>query len=133
MRFSNFDTREVGKRQNMLLVDFTYIDDVYGAITATSGFITNYASLDKLKNLFLFVLYALLAGYGNKSSTIHDYLYNRGGYTDEQGVFHSVSRYEADRIFYRALRAEGVAKWRAWIFYTGVRAFGSSRYLKPSE
>lgn len=90
----------------------------YGDIVVPKGFVTDYASIKALHNIFLYPLYALLAGYGNYAATIHDYLYRTG----------KVSRSEADRIFYEALRSEGVAKWRAAIFWLGVRIGGTSSY-----
>lgn len=128
-RYSNFDTREIGKRLYQLLDDLVFYDDVLGPITAVKGFVTNYASIDGLKNIVLFPVYALLAGYGDKSATIHDFLYNRGGFINLNGVFVKVLRIEADRVLYRALRAEGVARWRASVFFIGVRLFGSKYYL----
>lgn len=91
---------------------------VYGDITVPKGFVTNYASIDIFHNLFLFPLYALFAGYGNYASTIHDYLYRTA----------TVSRKEADDVFYEALRDEGVARWRAWLMWAGVRVGGASAY-----
>lgn len=132
MKFSNFDTREIGRRYYLLLDDFTFFDDVLGPIKATKGFKTNYASLDALRNIFLFPVYALLADYGDKSATIHDYLYNRGGFINVHGEFIRVTRQQADQIFYRSLRAEGIARWRAGIFYGGVRLFGGKHYLKKA-
>ncbi|WP_279627450.1 DUF1353 domain-containing protein [Pseudomonas mohnii] len=40
----------------------------------------------------------------------------------------SNSRKEADAILYRALRAEGVARWRAWLFWAGVRIGGAKHF-----
>ena len=31
-------------------------------------------------------------------------------------------------VLYRALRAEGVARWRAWLFWAGVRIGGTKQY-----
>ncbi|MCY1340009.1 hypothetical protein D9M69_259130 [compost metagenome] len=132
-RFSHFDTREIGRRRWMLLANFTYYDSVYGPITAHKGFETNYASLDGLRNIITFPIYAMLVDYGDKSATIHDFIYNRGGFYDQRGEFVPVSRYEADQIFYRALRAEGVARWRAGLFLGGVRVFGRKYYLPKTR
>lgn len=67
---------------------------------------TVFASIQVLYNAFLFVLFALVAGYGNYAATVDDWLYFCG----------QVSRKEADAVLYRALCAEGVALWRAWLF-----------------
>lgn len=97
-------------------------DLVYGDIIVPKGFITNYASIGIFHNIFLYPIYALFAGYGNYASTVHDYLYTN---------FHSkplMSRKDADRVFYEALREEGVAKWRAWLMWAGVRIGGAKAY-----
>ena len=43
-------------------------------------------------------------------------------------VTDKVGRKQADDVFYQPLRAEGVARWRAWLFWAGVRVGGASRY-----
>ena len=126
--FSNFDTRQLERRLDMLLDDFTYRDAVFGPITAAKGFETNYASLEALRNPLLFPLYALLVGYGDKASTIHDWLYSGQPVTLADGTSKVLSRKAADDVFYRALRAEGIARWRARAFYIGVR-IGGRRYF----
>ncbi|WNW10137.1 DUF1353 domain-containing protein [Pseudomonas sp. DTU_2021_1001937_2_SI_NGA_ILE_001] len=65
-------------------------------------------------------LYGLLAGYGMRAAILHDWLYGAG----------RLSRAQCDAVFYRALRADGVARWRAWIFYIGVRIGGASSYTQ---
>ena len=95
-------------------------DDDQRTIIVPAGFITDFASIQVLHNVFLFVLFAMVAGYGNYAATVHDWLYFGG----------QVSRKEADAILYRALRAEGVARWRAWLFWAGVRIGGAKHYTK---
>lgn len=127
--FSNFDTRLVERRLFRLLADFTFNDEVFGPVVAEKGFVTNYASLDPLRNILLFPIYALLADYGDRAATIHDWLYsgNPVGLGDNR---RNISRREADQVFYRALRAEGISRWRASIFFVGVRLFGAPAYKK---
>lgn len=127
-KFSDFDTRQVGKRLYEMLADFTYHDEVFGPIVVKQGFTTNYASLDSLRNLALFPLYALLADYGDKAATIHDWLYSGHPITLPDGSLKVLSRKEADEVFYRALRDEGIARWRAGIFYVGVRLGGARHF-----
>lgn len=131
--FSNFDTREVARREYLLLADFSF-DDVlgFGVITAKAGFSTDYASIDVLRNILLFLFYAILVGYVDKAATIHDWIYRGNGIArPDDGVYYP-TRKECDQIFYRALRAEGVANWRAMIFYAGVRIGGKSSYKRVS-
>lgn len=127
--FTFLDTRETAKRTYECLADMLYYDEVHGPIRVRQGFTTNYASLDALRNVVLFPFYALLADYGDQAATVHDYLYS--GYPIEKadGTLYYPSRREADEIFYRALRDEGIARWRALMFYTGVRVGGASHFL----
>lgn len=112
-------TEQQGKWEHRLLSDLVLEDDL-GTFIAPAGFVTNYASLQVLHNVVLFALFALVAGYGNLAATIHDQLYTDG----------RLPRRDCDAVFYRALRAEGVARWRAWIMWSGVRLGGASQYVR---
>lgn len=116
-------TEQVGKWNHTLLDILVLEDEEVGTITVPAGFSTDFASIKVLHNAFLFVLFALVSGYGNYAATVHDYLYT----THAVGT-RAITRKEADEVLYRALRAEGVARWRAWIFWAGVRLGGSSSY-----
>lgn len=107
------------KTEQLERTSFKLIEDLkYGELTVPRGFITNYASIKVLHNILLFPLYALVSGYGNYASTLHDYLYKIKLY----------DRKTCDLIFYKALRDEGVAKWRAAIMWAGVRIGGKKSY-----
>lgn len=106
-------TEQIARRSWKLVSDL-----IYGDIRVPKGFVTNYASIDVFHNIMLFPIYALFAGYGNYASTVHDYLYRTA----------ILSRKESDKIFYQALRSEGVARWRAWMMWVGVRVGGVSSY-----
>lgn len=111
-------TEQIDDDVHQLTAKLVYQDEEEGTLTVPEGFVTDFASIRNLSNLITYPLYALLAGYGNYASTVHDYLYRNG----------KLTRKRADDVFYRALRAEGVAQWRAAIFYAGVRVFGASSY-----
>lgn len=111
-------TEQLGKWNHRMLGDLVLLDDEHGRLLAEIGFETNFASLQVVHNILLFPIYALVAGYGNYAATIHDKLYTTG----------QLSRKDADGVLYRALRAEGVAKWRAWLFWAGVRLGGAKHY-----
>jgi hypothetical protein len=111
-------TEQIGKWAHTLLDDLVLADEEQRTIIVPAGFITDFASIQVLHNAFLFVLFALVAGYGNYAATVHDWLYLGG----------QVSRKEADAVLYRALRAEGVARWRAWLFWAGVRIGGAKHF-----
>ncbi len=129
--FSNFDTRQIDRRLYMMLSDFHAVDELFGTITVQKGFRTNFASIDIFHNIWLFVFYALLVEYGDKSATVHDWLYS--GYGIGDSVIYYPTRKECDQIMYRLLRAEGVARWRAWMFYIGVRVGGRSHYTHKAD
>jgi hypothetical protein len=116
-------TEQIGKWNHKLLDDLMFENEELGVVTVPKGFETDFASIRCLHNVFLFVLYSLVAGYGNYSATVHDYLY----------VSSDLSRKDCDDILYLALRAEGVAKWRAWLFYAGVRMGGAKAYAKHRQ
>lgn len=144
------DTRQQGKFQHRLLGALAYNDDQFGGIVVPEGFETDFASVYALRDTACFsagasvctalcpvlpswaamlalvvalvalALYAIVVGYGNKAATVHDYLYSWGRLT----------RRQADAVLYRGLRAEGVAAWRAWLFWLGVRLGGASHFKK---
>lgn len=97
--------------------DLIFHDEEFGSFKVPIGFRTDLASIHALR-VILPLVYALLVGYGNSASALHDYLYKK----------RSLPRKLCDYIFYRALRAEGVARWRAFLFWAGVRCFGSKYY-----
>ncbi|UHC81652.1 DUF1353 domain-containing protein [Pseudomonas sp. NIBR-H-19] len=113
-------TDQTDRRTYTLLADLVLADEDERTITVPAGFVTDFASIKVLHNAFLFVLFALVSGYGNYAATVHDWLYENG----------QLSRREADAVLYRALRAEGVARWRAWLFWAGVRLGGAKHYTK---
>jgi hypothetical protein len=115
-------TEQIG-REFTLLAELRLKDDAQDVLTVPAGFTTNYASLAAFHNILLFVIYALLVTYGNRACTTHDWLYTEG----------KLSRKDCDDVFYRALRADGVAKWRAAIFWVGVRIGGASHYSKTPQ
>ena len=111
-------TDQTDRRTYKLLDDLVLADEEQRVITVPAGFVTDFASIQVLHNAFLFVLFALVSGYGNYAATVHDWLYEHG----------SLTRKEADAVLYRALRAEGVARWRAWLMWAGVRIGGAKQY-----
>lgn len=55
-----------------------------------------------------------------RAAILHDHLYEVGQFT----------RAQCDAVFYRALRGDGVARWRCLIFYLGVRIGGARSYTR---
>ena len=98
-----------------LLAPFSYLAPDHGLITVPAGFETDFASVPRWPLTF-----ALLGSYGHAAAVIHDWLYTTA----------QLSRAAADRVFLSALRSSGIARWRAWLMWAGVRLGGASRF-KP--
>lgn len=108
--------------EKRLVAPLVYNDKQFGTIVVPANFVSDLASIYVLRFLAP-LLYAVLSGYGDRAAVIHDYLYEHHGlYGGSVSV--RLGRKAADQLFFRALRAEGVALWRAYLFYYGVRAFG---------
>lgn len=96
-----------------LLAPFSYLAPGHGLITVPTGFETDFASVPRWPLTF-----ALLGSYGHAAAVIHDWLYTTG----------ELSRADADRVFHDALRSSGIARWRAYLMFYGVRLGGANRY-----
>jgi len=98
-----------------LLAPFSYLAPGHDLITVPAGFETDFASVPRWPLTFV-----LLGSYGHAAAVIHDWLYASG----------ELSRADADRVFHEALRSSGIARWRAWLMWGGVRIGGKSRYAR---
>ena len=98
-----------------LLAPFSYLAPGHGLITVPAGFETDFASVPRWPLAF-----ALLGSYGHAAAVIHDWLYTTG----------ELSRPDADRVFHEALRSSGIARWRAWLMWAGVRVGGLGSYVR---
>lgn len=78
-------------------------------ISVPAGFITDFASIPR-------IFWTILPPWGRygKAAIIHDYLY----------VTHRFSRKQADDIFLEAMGVLKVSKWKRWVMYRSVRAWG---------
>lgn len=128
--------------------DFIYDDERHGGIHVPIGFETDFASVKPIRTIAwallaaslivgwfwpeagavvgsvgygALALYASVVGYGDAAATIHDWLYSARyvGALDRKG---------ADGVFRNALCSSGVARWRAWLMWAGVRMGGRWRY-----
>ncbi|MGE7994463.1 DUF1353 domain-containing protein [Pseudomonas sp. NPDC089554] len=129
---------------------FIYQDPQHGAVQVPMGFETDFASVKPMRTIALsllaislvvgwfwpetgamigcagygaLALYASVVGYGDAAATIHDWLYSVGGAGQ-------LDRKAADQVFRNALCSSGVARWRAWLMWSGVRLGGHWRYRK---
>jgi len=91
------------------------------------GFLTNYASIPRPLRYFLDYI-----GVYRDSFTIHDWFYAYGGYFTDSKLtkFTAINRRFADREMWWQMRQLGAEKWRADLYYKGVKWFGSLSYLK---
>lgn len=148
-KFGGYPAVRFINRWNLVLLDqLEFSDTNHGLLTVPAGTTSDLASIRILREICRWAaagaligwalawgwlstallilaiaalaLYGLLAGYGMRAAILHDWLYGAG----------RLSRAQADAVFYRALRADGVARWRAWIFYIGVRIGGASSYIQ---
>jgi hypothetical protein len=101
-----------------LLAPFSYLDPDHGLIEVPAGFETDFASVPRWPLTF-----ALFGQYGQAAAVLHDWLYSIG----------QLSRADADRVFLNALRSSGIARWRAYAMWAGVRIGGAKRYKTPSS
>jgi hypothetical protein len=98
-----------------LLAPFSYLDPEHGLIDVPAGSVTDFASVPRWPLTFM-----LLGQYGHAAAVLHDHLYATG----------KLPRKAADQVFLNALRSSGIARWRAWLMYAGVRVGGASRYVR---
>lgn len=97
-----------GRRATWQLIEALVLDDrpETELWTIQAGFQTDYASVPRLPFLFL-----VFGDYAHASATIHDYLC----------TLKRIPPKVANEIFYRAMLAERVPRWRAWLMYLAVR------------
>lgn len=139
------DIRYISRWTVEMRQSMTFNDPVHGLITVPDAFVSDLASIRILREICRWcavtaltggsladsypwiraaliitavtalAIYGLLVGYGIRASILHDLIYTAGQFT----------RRECDDIYYRALTTgDGIARWRAWIFFLGVRLGG---------
>jgi hypothetical protein len=93
--------------QSWILIEaLVYQSDRFGVITVPAGFVTNFVSLEALKNV------------GQRPAVVHDYLYYSG----------IMSREDADDLLCEALRVVGVSGLLAESMHIACRLFGATHY-----
>jgi hypothetical protein len=120
------DIRKTGKRQWTLLAPFMYEteSDVFktgGAktlITVPVGFDTDFASIPRA----FWRVFPPVGEYDGPA-VIHDYLYRT----------QTCDRATADLVFYEAMLAIGVPKWKAWTMYRAVQSCGWATWRKHTK
>ncbi len=97
--------------------DLVYFDSHYGLITAKKGFETDLASIPKpIRNIV-----DPSEPYIKEPAVIHDWIYR--GHTGKR-----FNRKDADKIFYRGMRSNGISWTKAQVMYWAVRLFGRSSF-----
>lgn len=84
-------------------------------VTVPEGFETDLASIPRM---FTYIL--PINDRHRLAAVVHDYMYARRGVLPGK----IVTRKQADQVFYEAMMALKVPKWKAWTMYRGVRAGG---------
>lgn len=121
--YSPLHMEYIDRKNVKLLMPFVYECTVHQKrIVVPAGFISDGASVHILRTIGMFGLHSLLVTYGKRAAIVHDYLYRTPGL--------GYSKSDTDEIYYSALRADGVSKWRAWLLYSGVRWFGQAAWLR---
>nr|WP_288358007.1 hypothetical protein [uncultured Pseudomonas sp.] len=92
---------------------------VFAVFTAAFGLPLVLAAVTGVIAFLAILLYAAIAGYGNRMSAMHDYLYRCRLFPQEV----------CDQVFWRMARTgEGMARPRAAVFYLGPVLGGRRRY-----
>lgn len=94
-----------------------YSEKAKRTIEAEAGFRTNFVTGKKL-----LVVRRIVQEKMNAAAVIHDALYDSG----------AVSRAMADAVFLEAMIVSKVARWRAYLAYSAVRACGWQFYGGPA-
>ena len=81
------------------------------------GFNTDFASVPRLP-----VVYVMTGNTAHQAAVVHDWLYRKG----------IEDRTLCDAIFYEAMIATGVPRWRAWAMWTGVRLMGRRHHQQTA-
>jgi len=107
------DTSRDGRGTWVLLAVLAYWSERFGRFEVPVGFVTDLASVPRLP-----VAFFLAGGLAHAAAVLHDWLYTT----------HQVDRATADAILREAAQACGVAPWRAYLMWLGVRAGGASSW-----
>lgn len=106
-------------------------DRVGSTIVVPAEFITDLASVPRLPLVWL-----ATGGRGPRSAVVHDWAYQWGMWTLENGATLSVTRALADAVFHESLLADpisGAGRARAWEMWLGVRVGGRGVWAERPE
>jgi len=97
----------------------------FGIITVPFGFITDRASIPYLAQWLI-----PKSGKYNRPSIIHDYLYKKGGFTDENLEWVKLNQKQCDITYYKLMLSRGVSRWKAYTQYKTLRMLGFIQWNK---
>lgn len=126
-------TYTVGKKEWEVAADYRYVyrhpDTTYTTrITVPAGFCCDLSSIPR-------ALWWLIGPHELSivAPLLHDWLYRHGGSPPVGCTWpiRSFTRSEADRLFFDAMREEGVTAWRRHVAYRAVRMFGGGAWKSP--
>lgn len=101
---------------------FEYWIDDNTFVRVEPGFITDFASVPR-------IFWNILPPWGKygEAAVIHDHLYRTLGEVEslesKNGKKH-LTRWQCDLVFRRAMKDLGVAAWKRWVMWAGVRIGG---------
>lgn len=108
------DTANSGRGSWVLKNELIYDSDVAAQVFVVPvGFTTDFASVPRIPFVF-----DLLGDIAHAAAILHDWLYTS----------HVVPRDVADAVLKEAAVATGVAPYKAWLLWAGVRAGGASHW-----
>lgn len=111
-KFGDLDTRVMDKDNEFLVIEDFHIQWGQLKYTVKKGETIDFASIPPgLRNSFNRL------GKSRKPAAMHDSMY--------RGKF--ATRAYCDLLFYKALMGIGMQKWKAWLYYAGVRSWGWTR------
>jgi len=93
-------------------------------VVVPAGSITDFASIPS-------IFWSLLPSWGKygKAAVVHDWLYHQHNILS-RGSKSSITRKEADIIFYEGMLVSGTRRWKAEVMYWAVRLFGQLAWRK---
>ena len=94
-------------------------------VTTPKGVLTDQASIGNVIPPFILND----TGCISNGAVPHDYIYECMTLPEDINVGFWMSRRDADRLFRDACMDAGLAKWRAWLAYVGVRVLSAHRSL----
>ncbi|MDR3389081.1 MAG: DUF1353 domain-containing protein [Rudaea sp.] len=96
--------------------ELVYQSDAAATVFVVStGFVTDFASVPRIPGVF-----DLVGDTAHAAATLHDWLY----------ATHAVPRDVADAVLQEAAKVSGVASFKAWLMWAGVRLGGASHWTK---